>query len=136
MVSDKYAGFWIRLGAYLLDSLIVSVPSLIIFFVLSFSMGFMGMILGIIVSVIIGWIYNASLESSEKQATIGKQAVSVKVVDYKGKRISFGLATGRYFAKILSALIILIGFFMIGFTEKKQGLHDYIANTYVVEAKK
>lgn len=136
MANEKYAGFWIRFGAYLLDSLIVGVPSIIIFFMLSLSMGFMGMILGIVISLVIGWIYNASLESSEKQATIGKQAVGVKVVDYKGKRLSFVLATGRYFAKILSGLILLIGFFMIGFTERKQGLHDFIANTYVVEAKK
>jgi uncharacterized RDD family membrane protein YckC len=73
------------------------------------------------------------LESSSMQATLGKMALGLKVTDLNGKQISFGKATGRYFAKIISAIILLIGFIMVAFTEKKQGLHDMIAGTLVVK---
>jgi uncharacterized RDD family membrane protein YckC len=55
------------------------------------------------------------------------------VTDLNGDRISFGKASGRFFGKIISRLILGIGFFMIGFTEKKQGLHDMIAGCLVVK---
>jgi len=59
-------------------------------------------------------------------------ALGIIVTDMEGRRISFGRATGRYFAKIISAIIIYIGFLMIAFTERKQGLHDMIADCLVV----
>lgn len=62
--------------------------------------------------------------------------VGLKVTDENGARIGFGKANGRYWSKILSALILFIGFVMVAFTEKKQGLHDKIAGTLVVKAKK
>jgi len=62
-------------------------------------------------------------------------ALGLVVADEMGQRISFGRATGRYFAKILSSLILLIGFFMIGWTARKQGLHDMIAGTLVYKAR-
>ena len=68
------------------------------------------------------------MESSPLQATIGKLAVGIYVTDMEGKRVSFGKATGRYFAKIISAVILFIGFFMAGFTDKRQALHDKITN--------
>jgi len=83
---------------------------------------------------IIGWLYYAFMESSEKQATFGKAALGVKVTDYKGERITFGRATGRHFGKIISWFSFLVGFIMIGFTEKKQGLHDILAKCLVVKA--
>ncbi len=76
------------------------------------------------------------MESSEKQATLGKMAVGIKVIDMHGKRISFLHATGRNFAKIISVAICMIGYLMIIFTEKKQGLHDMIAGTLVVRNRK
>jgi len=72
------------------------------------------------------------MESSDKQATMGKMALGIIVTDLEGNRVSFGRATGRYFAKILSALILLIGYMMTGFTQKKQALHDMIAGTLVI----
>ena len=77
------------------------------------------------------WIYEAGLESSSKQATLGKMAMGLKVTDLVGRRISFARATGRHFAKILSGMILLIGYIMAGFTERKQALHDMIAGTLV-----
>jgi len=74
------------------------------------------------------------MESSESQATLGKRAVSIKVTDMNGNRISFGRATGRDFAKIISGLPLFIGFMMAGWTSKKQALHDMIAETLVIKA--
>jgi uncharacterized RDD family membrane protein YckC len=54
------------------------------------------------------------------------------VTDLAGRRISFGRATGRFFAKYISATILMIGFVMAGFTEKKQALHDILAGTLVI----
>jgi uncharacterized RDD family membrane protein YckC len=84
------------------------------------------------VSTIIQWLYFALMESSAKQATLGKMALGIKVTDMMGNRISFGRATGRYFGKIISGLILYIGFIMAGFTEKKQALHDIMASCLVV----
>jgi uncharacterized RDD family membrane protein YckC len=55
----------------------------------------------------------------------------LKVTDLYGNRISFERATGRHFAKILSAMILCIGYLMVAFTERKQGLHDLLAGTLV-----
>jgi uncharacterized RDD family membrane protein YckC len=72
------------------------------------------------------------MESSAKQATVGKMALGIIVTDLDGRRIGFGRATGRYFAKILSALTLGIGFLMAGFTERKQALHDMVASCLVI----
>jgi uncharacterized RDD family membrane protein YckC len=72
------------------------------------------------------------MESSARQATLGKMALKLAVTDLEGERIGFGRATGRYFAKFLSWLTLLVGFFMAGFTQRKQGLHDILAKTLVI----
>lgn len=79
-----------------------------------------------------GWIYFALLESSARQATLGKKALGLEVTDMQGRRVSFGRATGRYFGKLISGFILLIGYIMAGFTEKKQALHDILAGTLVI----
>jgi uncharacterized RDD family membrane protein YckC len=88
-------------------------------------------IVGIAFSACANWIYEAAMESSSKQATVGKMALALKVTDLEGRRISFARATGRHFAKIISGMILLIGYIMAGFTERKQALHDMIAGTLV-----
>jgi uncharacterized RDD family membrane protein YckC len=85
------------------------------------------------VSTIVGWLYFALMESSARQATFGKSRMNLAVTDEQGQRISFLRATGRHFAKILSAIILLIGFIMVAFDSRKQGLHDKIASTLVVQ---
>jgi len=77
------------------------------------------------------WLYEALMESSSYQATLGKMIFGMKVTDLYGNRISFARATGRHFAKILSGMILCIGFIMVGLTERKQGLHDLLAGTLV-----
>ncbi len=82
--------------------------------------------------VIIPWLYYASFESSRSQATPGKLLVGTVVTDLEGNKPTFARVTLRHFAKFISALIIFIGFLMIGFTKKKQGLHDKIAGCLVL----
>lgn len=71
------------------------------------------------------------MESSSWQGTLGKKALGLRVTDLEGNRVGFGRATGRYFAKIVSGLILFIGYIMVGFTAKKQGLHDMMVATLV-----
>jgi uncharacterized RDD family membrane protein YckC len=85
-----------------------------------------------IIRTILHWLYFALMESSTWQATLGKKALGLEVTDLEGKRIGFGRASGRFFGKILSVLILWIGFIMAGFTEKKQALHDMLAGTLVI----
>lgn len=82
-------------------------------------------------SIVAGWLYFALMESSKFQGTVGKLALGIIVTDVDGNKISFARATGRYFSKILSGFILMIGYIMAGFTEKKQALHDIIAGTLV-----
>ena len=86
-----------------------------------------------IVSLVGGWLYFALMESSRFQGTLGKMAVQIKVTDMEGNRLTFGRATGRHFGKIVSGMILLIGYIMVAFTEKKQGLHDIMAGCLVVK---
>jgi uncharacterized RDD family membrane protein YckC len=81
------------------------------------------------------WAYFAIMESSSRQATLGKMAMGIVVTDYNGKRVSLGRALGRNLGKLISGLILYIGYFMIAFTEKKQGFHDMLAGCLVVVKK-
>ena len=147
-----YAGFWKRAVALILDMLIVSIPTMLIFGpMLAFETLGLGEvnpnnisptqagILGAtifswqVVSFIVTWLYFAFLESGKKQSTWGKRLLGIKVVGATGERISFARATGRFFAKTISYLIANIGFIMAGFTGRKRALHDMIAETYVVK---
>ncbi|HPN39317.1 MAG TPA: RDD family protein [Melioribacteraceae bacterium] len=92
-------------------------------------------LIAVIGSIIISWLYFALMEASSKKATLGKMALGLIVTDVNGVRLSFGRASGRYFGKILSGLILNIGFIMAAFTEKKQALHDILAGTLVLEVK-
>jgi uncharacterized RDD family membrane protein YckC len=141
--TPAYAGFWLRFLAYIIDTLILSAVFLPLGFVLGLLMAASGadenspvlqlVNLGINgVSILAGWLYQAAFESSSWQGTVGKKALGLRVTDMNGQRITFGRATGRYFAKILSGMICLVGFIMAAFTERKQALHDMLANTLVL----
>jgi len=126
---NPYAGFWIRFAALVIDCIII-VP--INTYTLSyFAEGSVGRLL---VPNLIWYIYNAGLTSSNLQATLGKKILGLKVVGLDGEKISFGRASGRCLATILSGFILGIGYLMVAFTDKKRGLHDMIAGTYVVKA--
>jgi len=84
------------------------------------------------VNLLITWLYYALLQSGPRQATVGKMALNIIVIDVNGNRMTFPRASLRYFSKIISSFIMFIGYIMAAFTQKKQALHDIIANTYVV----
>ena len=142
--TPAYAGFWWRFLAYLLDSVIMSM----VFFPLGFVIGLVMVANGFDdnstvmplvnlgtngISILAAWLYHAFLESSSWQGTIGKKVLGLRVTDMNGNQINFGRATGRYFGMILSGMICFIGFLMVAFTEKKQGLHDLLAGTLVLK---
>ncbi|MBO9428036.1 RDD family protein [Sulfitobacter sp. R18_1] len=131
----RYAGFWIRACAMLLDSIVVSIVGFVVIVAIYILLPGepLGEALAICAQILVPWVYFASMESSGKQATLGKMALGIKVTDMSGRPISFGRATGRFFSKFLSQIILLFGFFMAAWTEKKQGLHDKIANTLVIK---
>ena len=129
-----YAGFWRRAGAYLIDYVIWTVLGFV-FVVLAVMVGASDNSIGALylAFAFFGyWLYKAVLESGPHQATWGKRAVGIQVTDLQGRRISFGRATGRYFATILSGLTLGVGYVMVAFTARKQALHDMVAGTLVV----
>jgi uncharacterized RDD family membrane protein YckC len=128
----EYAGFWRRVAAALIDGILVGVVSWIVTLIFSgISDG--AEVTAQILVLIAAYGYYAGMESSSYQATVGKIALGIQVTDLNGNRISFGRALGRNLAEILSALILGIGYIMVAFTAKKQGLHDMIAGTLVVQ---
>ena len=129
--QPRYAGFWIRLLAYIIDAVILGAISFPLIQVLG-SMG-IGDHSTNVLSIAISWMYFAVFESSTWMGSPGKKALGLIVTDEQGQQLSVGRATRRYFAKILSALLLGIGFFMIAFTARKQGLHDKIFHTLVVK---
>jgi uncharacterized RDD family membrane protein YckC/Tfp pilus assembly major pilin PilA len=136
IVNYPYAGFWRRFGGWVIDLFVVFVI-LILIAVIPMRLlpgsprGSLGA-WSLITDLIVPWLYYAGMESSALQATVGKLAVGVKVTDIQGHRISFLRATGRYFAHIVSALTLCIGYAMVVFTRKRQALHDMMAGTLVV----
>jgi uncharacterized RDD family membrane protein YckC len=83
-------------------------------------------------SVVINWLYYAGMQSSSKQATLGKAAMGMIVVDENFERLTFARASIRYFSKFISELILYIGYIMAAFHPHKRALHDIIAGTYVI----
>jgi uncharacterized RDD family membrane protein YckC len=133
MSTTMYAGFWRRFAASFLDGLLLSVVTAPFTLQVGSSIADASRrSASSTISLVVGWLYFALMESSAKQATVGKMALGIIVTDLDGRRIGFGRATGRYFAKILSALTIGIGFLMAGFTERKQALHDMVASCLVI----
>lgn len=137
----SYAGFWKRFAALIIDGIILNVVGNILGFIIMgaslYSVRGGGIAAGRVaafeaVTFVIWWLYYTLLESSSQRATVGKMALGIVVTDLQGKRISFGRANGRFWGKIVSVIIIYIGFLMVAFTEKKQGLHDIMAGTLVV----
>ena len=159
MGQTTYAGFWLRFVAVIIDNLIIDVLQffLIIPLLASFGLTFFTLDVGefnslseedlvvmipalislissvALLSFLVKLLYYALMESSKSQATLGKMALGIIVTDTNGERLDFTKAMIRQLFKLLSGMIMMIGYLMAGFTEKKQALHDIIANTYVVK---
>ena len=157
-MNTNYAGFWLRFVAYVIDYIIIYtvqiflvVPILAVVGI-NFASGMsnadnmseaemFGMIAGmvgamgatIVLTFALIVLYYTIMETSKFQATVGKLAVGLKVTDSNGEKLDFTKALVRNLCKIISSMILFIGYIMAGFTEKKQGLHDIIAGTLVVK---
>lgn len=117
-----------RFAAWIVDVIILGVVDLLLRLLIDDGTARSGL------SLVIAFTYTIGFWIAEG-ATPGKMAMGVRIISANGEPISGGQAVGRYPAQILSFLILGIGFFMIGWTKKKQGLHDMLANTVVVRTR-
>ena len=137
-----YKGFWIRFVAALIDGIVLAI---IVIFLAVFSLLFFGATLGegagigmfflvLILAILATILYKPIMEASDYQGTLGKYALGMKIVDQNGQRITMTSSFLRTILYIIGAqgFLLCLGVIMIGFTEYKQGLHDILANTYVV----
>ena len=143
-IAIPKAGFWIRLGAAIIDGLIVGAASYVV------RLPFIGLFRGAFapnalftaglgfnfISIGALWLYFWLMTGLNRGQTVGKMAVGIKVVDKEGKTPTLGQAALREIVgKTISAIILYIGFLMIAWDKQKQGLHDKIAETYIVSTK-
>jgi uncharacterized RDD family membrane protein YckC len=156
--SVQYAGFWLRVVAYLIDSVVLGLGFMALFFPFAVTTGltavlgnihpgedprdvgavlggtfFLGLFTVVSLAFLGGWLYHAKMESSSWQATLGKKVLNLRVTDLYGARMSFARASGRHFAKLITGMIPLgVGFMLAGLTETRQALHDMIAGCLVL----
>jgi uncharacterized RDD family membrane protein YckC len=133
--EPRYGGFWRRLTAAAADAVLINVLVDAVMDTASAwgepPRGIFGLRTGI--KLLVAWLYVAGMECSPLQGSIGKLALGLRVTDLQGARVSFGRATLRHWSKLLSGPFTLgLGYLMIAFTRRKQGLHDRIANCLVV----
>lgn len=131
----EYAGFGWRFLAFVIDAIVLAVCGSILGIVIGNGLNplFIDYRRQGLLGVVLQWLYFAGLESSSMRGSLGKRACGLIVVDMEGRRLTFLRATARYFSKILSALVLFVGYLMIAFTERRQGLHDLIASTVVLK---
>jgi uncharacterized RDD family membrane protein YckC len=149
-VAVVYGGFWIRFVAVLIDGIILFVANRIL------SLAVPGLVtspvvtplgsprdpftvlptlgLAYLISTAMGVAYETFFIGN-MGATPGKMALGLKVVRPDGSPVSYWRAAGRYFAKILSAIIIMIGYIMAAFDSQKRALHDMICDTRVIRTR-
>ena len=151
--GSPFKGFWIRFVAAIIDVILVSIAFfvfVILFMVVfgglggllggeegAFGAGIMGFLLAILVFTILQLLYKPLMEASEFQGTLGKYILGMKVVKANGERLDMGTSFVRSIVylvciALMSLLVPVLAFIMIGFTEQKQGLHDIVAKTFVV----
>lgn len=124
--SGPRASFFARLGAVLVDGVILVVVGFIV-------RAAIGQTAGEAVGLVIGIAYVGFLEGSNSGQTIGKRALGIRVIDYKtGGPIGFGRAVVRYFARILSAIPCFLGYFWMLWDKERQTWHDKLISDVVV----
>jgi uncharacterized RDD family membrane protein YckC len=151
--SSAYGSLECRFAAYLIDSsLFLFIQSFALYFILGYpfspnlasefflphlsiftsDLDYLGKVIyANIYFLILHWLYYAIMESSHRQGTLGKIALDIKVTNLNGRRITFGQASLRYFAKFLSVGLLFGGFFVALFNPKHQTLHDIISGCVV-----
>jgi uncharacterized RDD family membrane protein YckC len=155
----RYGGFWMRFVAYLIDSVIVGIPmgilAMLVMAMLGGSMvamtrlgpnpapeealaAMVPMFGAMAVLGLLGTAIYCAYEAFfivKYGATPGKMAMGLKVIRPDGSGIRVGRAIGRHFSKVLSGMILYIGYIMIGFDGEKRGLHDMICDTRVIKTR-
>ena len=147
----KYGGFWLRFVAYIIDLVIANIlcGPLLLLFLPSFAMKDIDPMTPVPIDVVVNLVvealwaslifvcliatYEAVFTASKMMATPGKYLLGLVVVDERGKQISFWRGISRHAAKAVSALLLCIGFIMVAFDKRKQGLHDKMVNTLVIK---
>lgn len=144
--SVIYAGFWLRAVAYLVDVLLLTMIGVTAILMPLLARGAIPrdkpwflfteqtrQVMAIqLLFNLLSWLYFASFESSRWQATPGKRMLGLVVTDLTGRRITFARASGRFFGKFISQLLLFVGYVMAGFTPRKQALHDLLASCLVI----
>ncbi|WP_064967686.1 RDD family protein [Tenacibaculum ovolyticum] len=114
IIVYKYASFGERFLARIIDVIIIIIPQFCI-------------------PIIPAWLYWSLQQSGDKQRTLGQGACNIQLLSVDGQKVTFGQATGRFFANFLNLFTFLIGYIMFFMTDKKQCLHDSLSETIVVK---
>lgn len=148
-VSDRprYASFWRRVAACLLDGVVLWLPAMFVMMGLAIALGAsvqlgappppesgLAVLAAYAAIWVVQWLYFALMHSSKWQATLGKQAVGIKVTSLSGERITFLRASLRFLGNILEVLTLGIGLLMAAVTRRRQALHDFVGGTLVTSA--
>ena len=143
-----YAGFWKRMAALFIDSFLVTMAFYAVAVVLVLAgavslsslasategTGFLVLMAGVYVAYpILSGLYYVGMESSRMQATLGKMAVGIKVTAADGRPLTRSHALGRWASHLLCYVTLYLGYVVAAFTDRKQGLHDLVAKTLVVD---
>jgi uncharacterized RDD family membrane protein YckC len=145
-VRKIYGGFWVRTAAFVIDLIILTAIILSIGGAIYIIPDILGIKETVFIQVLlmwwplifwlmVPWLYCVLWESSKVRATPGKLVFSLVVVDKEGKRLGFLHASGRYWIKAISFVILRLIYIVVAFTAKKQGVHDLCASTLVVNKK-
>ncbi|MDV3309223.1 MAG: RDD family protein [Cyclobacteriaceae bacterium] len=153
-MSDDYAGFWLRVVAFVIDSIVLSVLYLLVIIPLYDALlppaaiaidpdlpaqgqSLFDQVLkpdvSLLILIVVAIVYYAIMEASRHQGSLGKLALELKVTDAQGGRLSFSKSVLRNASKLLSAALLLLGYLAAAFTRRKQALHDLIAGAFVLK---
>ena len=147
MNHTHYGGFWRRTIAFLIDKVALSLISMILLFIASLFLG-LGFPFNLSINIsevitgtfllsyygttiFLNMVYFTYFHGTTGQ-TPGKKILGLKVIQKTGNEMTLGLAFLRWVGYIISGLVFNLGFLWVAFDRKKQGWHDKIAATYVI----
>jgi len=132
----EFATLRSRIAAYLIDCVILIIPIFIVDFTLADSKYITSQFEIALINLLIWTLYYGITESSKEQATIGKNAMGIKVINEEGERLSFQKAVLRFLASGFSFACFGLGILVIATDDKKQGWHDMLTGCYVIKVLK